>query len=88
MFARIQRRTGRQLIMSTHSSDPLRGDGIGKDEVLLLVPGREGTEVKALDTLAQVDELLSGGLSVADIVMPATRPEKAEQLALFADIRR
>ncbi|BAS27793.1 AAA family ATPase [Limnochorda pilosa] len=38
MFARMQRRTGRQVFISTHSPDLLRDDGIGFDEVLLLVP--------------------------------------------------
>ena len=33
MFARMQRRTGRQIILSTHSPDLLRDDGIGLDEV-------------------------------------------------------
>ena len=45
MFARIQRKTGRQVIISTHSSDMLRDDGIGLDEVLLLKPEVEGTAV-------------------------------------------
>lgn len=40
MFARIQRRTGRQILVSTHSADLLRDEGIGLDEVLLLLPGK------------------------------------------------
>ncbi len=46
MFARVQRRTGRQIIMSTHSPDLLRDEGIGLDEVLLLRPRAEGTDVQ------------------------------------------
>ncbi|HQI25200.1 MAG TPA: ATP-binding protein, partial [Smithella sp.] len=37
MFARIQRRTARQILISTHSPDLLRDDGIGLDEVLLFI---------------------------------------------------
>lgn len=46
MFARIQRRSGRQILISTHSTDLLRDDGIGLDEVLLLEPETEGTSVQ------------------------------------------
>jgi len=85
MFARMQRRTARQFILSTHSPDLLRNEGIGLDEVLLLVPGREGTEVSAAGSLQEVRKLLEGGLSLDEIVIPKTRPEKAEQLALFGE---
>ena len=42
MFARIQRRSGRQVLTSTHSPDLLRDDGIGLNEVLLLSPEMRG----------------------------------------------
>jgi len=85
MFARLQRRTGKQIFVSTHSSDLLRDDGIALDEVLLLVPGKEGTEVKPAHSLTDIRDLLEGGLSLADIVIPKTRPEHARQLTLFAE---
>jgi predicted ATPase len=85
MMARVQRRTGRQIFLSTHSSDLLRDEGIGLDEVLLLIPGREGTEVKMAASQKDIRALLEGGLSLADAVIPRTRPEQAAQLALFGD---
>ena len=85
MFARAQRRSGRQIILSTHSPDLLRDDGIGLDEVLLLIPGDEGTEVKPASDIANAQQLLAGGSTLADVVMPKTRPEKAERLAFFGD---
>jgi predicted ATPase len=85
MFARIQRRTGRQIILSTHSSDLLRDEGIGLDEVLLLVPGKEGTEVNPASSIVDIKELLDGGLSLSEAVIPRTKPDKAAQLSLFAD---
>lgn len=85
MLSRAGRRTGRQIFISTHSPDLLRDDGIGLDEVLLLLPGQEGTEVRAAGTLRDVRDLLEGGLSLADIVLPRTRPEHAGQLTLFGD---
>lgn len=85
MFARVQRLTGRQIFTSTHSPDLLRDDGIGLDEVLLFTPESEGTRVAPAESDKDVQPLLQGGLSLADIVIPKTRPEKVEQLTLFGD---
>jgi predicted ATPase len=61
MFARMQGRTGRQIMTSTHSTDLLRDEGIGLDEVLLFTPGPEGTVVRTANHVREVEELLSGG---------------------------
>ena len=86
MFARVQRRTGRQIMLSTHSPDLLRDEGIGVDEVLLLRPSGEGTEVTLAGKFQDVRDLLDGGGSLADVVIPKTRPQSADQLSLFADV--
>jgi len=83
MFARIQRRSGRQLLVSTHSGELLQDEGIGLDEVLLLVPGAEGTKVKSAAEFEDVPALLGGGLNLAEALLPRTRPERVEQIALF-----
>lgn len=85
MFARIQRRTGRQVMLSTHSTDLFRDEGIGLDEVLLLQPGAEGTTVRLASEFSEIKSLLAGGVSLAESIMPRTRPEKAQQLSLFGD---
>src|SRR5205085_2476678 len=48
MFARVQRRNGRQILVSSHSPEILNDPGIGLDEVLVLIPQSEGTLVKRL----------------------------------------
>ena len=83
MFARIQRRNRRQIIVSTHSSDLLQDSGIGLDEVLLLMPDRGGTQVKPASEFQEIRDLLAGGLTLADAVIPFTQPKDAEQLTLF-----
>lgn len=83
MFARIQRRGGRQIIVSTHSTDLLRDAGIGLDEVLLLTPAKEGTRVQRARDFRDVKALLEGGATLADAVLPLTRPAQAQQLMLF-----
>jgi predicted ATPase len=85
MFARTQRRTGRQILISTHSMDLLRDEGIGLDEVLLLEPGTEGTSVLPAGSIKEIRDLLQGGLNLAELVMPRTRPARAQQLTLFGD---
>lgn len=85
MFARLQRRTGRQVLLSTHSTDLLRDEGIALDEVLLLQPGPEGTSVHLAGEFAEIRELLKSGLSLAETVLPRTRPDKAQQLSLFGE---
>jgi len=84
MFARIQRRSGRQIIATTHSTELLR-EGVGLNEVVLLEPSQEGTSARTAGEFAEVKELLEGGINLADIVMPRTRPAQAEQLSFFAD---
>ncbi len=84
MFARLQRSTGRQILVSTQSVDLLRDEGIGLDEVLLLQPGSEGTQVKQAGEFSEIRDLLEGGeVSLADTLLSHTRPERVEQLSLF-----
>lgn len=83
MFARVQRETGRQIMVSTHSVDLLRDTGIGLDETLMLIPRDEGTEVRRAVDVVEITRLLEAGLSMAEAVMPRTRPSNVEQLALF-----
>lgn len=85
MLARVQRRTGRQIFLSTHSPDLLRDEGIGLDEVLLLEPTAEGTEVRSAGSQKEIRDLLEGGLTLADVVIPRTKPRQAAQLALFGE---
>ncbi len=85
MLARLQRHTKRQVFLSTHSPDLLADTGIGLDEVLLFVPKKEGAAVLPAASLSDVRQLLDAGLSLADVVIPKTRPANPGQLALFAD---
>ena len=79
---RLQRakKTGRQVLVSTHSWDLVSDHGIRGDEVLMLTPSSEGTKVKVAKDEEQIKALLDAGLSVADAVIPATEPKNAQQL--------
>lgn len=83
IFARIQREYGRQILVSSHSVDLLRDEGIGLDEVLLLKPGSEGTSVSTASSIFEIKALLEAGTNLADAVIPHTRPARAQELPLF-----
>jgi hypothetical protein len=85
MFARMQRRTSRQVIISTHSQEMLHDSGIGMDEVLLLTPGTGGTTVQPVGDNETDRLLIQGGASLADVIVPRTSPQQAEQLTRFGD---
>jgi len=65
-------RPKRQVMLSTHSVDLLSDKGIGGEEVLLLSPGAEGTDVRVVSSIHEICDLLEGGLSIADAVLPRT----------------
>lgn len=83
MLNRIQARAGRQILVSTQSIDLLQDPGIGLNEVFLLLPSAEGTEVRPASAFDEIPVLLESGLSMGEAVMPRTRPVRAEQLSLF-----
>jgi predicted ATPase len=80
---RLQRKQKRQVVISTHSADLLSDKGIGGEEVLLLTPGSEGTQVQVASAIEEVRDLLEGGFSVAEAVIPRTEPKAGQQLLLF-----
>jgi len=85
MMARVTRKSGRQILVSTHSADLLADEGIAPEEVLLLTPSNEETRVTLASDDEQIRALLEGGAVMADAVLPRTAPPDARQLPLFAD---
>ncbi len=83
LIYRLQRPKKRQAILSTHSAELLSDKGIEGEEVLLMTPTPEGTEVKIASADDEIKMLLEGGLSIADAALPRTAPPAVEKLALF-----
>ncbi|HYC71263.1 MAG TPA: AAA family ATPase [Opitutaceae bacterium] len=76
----------RQVILSTHSEVLLRDETIDPSEVLLLVPGKEGTtQVRPASDDDEVEQLLNGGMNMADVIMPKTVARDTHQLLLTLD---
>lgn len=83
LIERVQRtaKYRRQIIISTHSEVMLGNRGIDARGVVLLKPGSEGTEIRAVN--AAEEKGLVAGLSIAEVVLPQTRPANVEQLGLW-----
>jgi predicted ATPase len=76
LMYRLQQRKKRQLIISTHSDALLSDEGIGGEEVLLLTTEKAGTKVQNVDSIKEIRDLLEGGLTIAEAVLPRTIPPK------------
>lgn len=82
----LTKKQGRQLIVSTHNYDLLSDGGISAEEVFLLTPGKEGTEVKRADSIREIKPLLEQGMTIAEAVLPHTEPKQGPQLEFAFDI--
>lgn len=75
------RKTRRQIILSTHSEALLSNPGIDGRSVVVLENSPEGTKARTLATDETI--ALEAGLSVAEVVLPKTRPTSVAQLGLW-----
>lgn len=81
VFYRINRsrKEPRQLIVSTHSEEMLRDEGIGPEEVLRLEPSPNGTLLLPPDEADR--RAMAAGLTAADVLMPKAAPGDIGQLS-------
>lgn len=83
LIHRLTRKKKRQVIVSTHSAELLSDKGIGSEEVMLLIPTQDGTNVEPASGVADIRNLLEGGLSIGEAALPRIEPFGSEQLLLF-----
>jgi predicted ATPase len=83
LIDRAQRgkRKRRQVLISTHSHAMLSNEGIDAESVVLLEVTEDGTIARAPHENER--DALDAGLSVADVLLPSTRPPDVEQLKLL-----
>jgi len=82
LLYRLQRQSQKQLIVSTHSFDLLTDRGIGAEEVLVLSPGEQGTDVRLASSLGEIHGLLHGGMTLGDALQPYMAPKDIGQIEL------
>jgi predicted ATPase len=85
MFARIQRRSGRQILVSSHSTEILNDPGIGLDEIIELVPAQEGTSVQLLADKEEAVEVRNAGIEIGEYFRASTAPSEAVKLGQFGE---
>lgn len=81
LISRLQAQ--RQLIMSTHSWELLSDNGIAGEEVLLLTPKEEGTQVQLVSSIPEIRPLLKAGLTIADAALSRAKPALIQQLSFL-----
>jgi predicted ATPase len=83
IISRLQRdrKNKRQILISTHSEALLSNPGIDGEGIVLLETTDHGTQARTI----RDDERLSldAGLSVAEVVLPKTKPAGIQQLGLW-----
>ena len=82
LMARMNRKTGRQVLVTTHSVALLRDSGIDLREIHLLEPGDEGTIVRNAAAMHDVAQLIEQGLSPGEAIMPRAAARDVHQLSL------
>jgi len=70
----------RQVIITTHSDSLLSNPGIDANGVLIIEPGQNGSTIRGPSVWER--ESVEDGFSIAEIILPVTKPKLAEQLAL------
>ncbi|MGQ9635521.1 MAG: AAA family ATPase [Bryobacteraceae bacterium] len=80
MLSRTARRTGRQILIATHSAALLESPAVAPSEVLLAYADSEGSTLRPATSLAEAAALLRHGL-------PSPSPSQWDerQMALFAE---
>lgn len=84
ILAKLTRKSGRQILVSTHSVEML-GEGVDPAEVLYLDPAANGTEVRNAADSRDVRDQVEAGVPLPEAVLPLTSPRGASQLALFGE---
>lgn len=83
LIERLQRQAKyrRQIFISTHSKSLLENPGIDARGIVVLEPSKEGTHIRAINEAEEMG--LDAGLTIAEVVLPQTRPKAVEQLRLL-----
>lgn len=70
----------RQVLITTHSEALLSNPGIDARGVLIIEPGENGSTIREPNEREVMS--VEDGFSIAEIILPITKPKLAEQLAL------
>ena len=81
MMRKMQRLSGRQVFVTTHSSALLDDEGIGLKEVHRVIVDSQGSRVQTLADDAAVAAQVEGALTIGDAALRLLRPERISEFA-------
>lgn len=81
ILSRFRGASGPQVLLTTHSEEIVKDQGLGLDEVVVLEPGAEGTVAMPGTSVKGAGQLLESGLGLAEILGPRTRPRHVDELS-------
>ncbi|MCF8237374.1 MAG: AAA family ATPase [Saprospiraceae bacterium] len=70
----------RQVIITTHSYDLLSNEGIGGNEIIVLINSKDGTLAKLASEVPDINALLKSGFSPAESVIPSVTPPSIKEI--------
>jgi predicted ATPase len=82
LFARATERSGRQVIISTHSEAILTDRGIDPEEILIVEPGAGGSTVVVGTQYAELVEAARARVPLERIASAITKPRNVERFSL------
>ncbi len=82
LLHRASKTRPRQILVSTHSADLLADRGIDIDEILLVVPDKEGSRVEPASARKEIAVLLQQWLDPGHAVLPQVAPAGMAQQPL------
>jgi predicted ATPase len=85
MIVQATKKTGRQVVSTTHAWAILDDEGLGMDEVIVLSTSGEGTTATTAGNLVSVAELLRSGIGLRDALHGELVPYEIRQLK-FLDL--
>ena len=78
--ARMQRSKKRQIIITTHSYEILSNEGIGANELIVLINSQNGTIVQSAEEMEAAKHLMNNGFTAADVAANDTKPQNIEKM--------
>ncbi|MEO5572802.1 MAG: AAA family ATPase [Bacteroidia bacterium] len=82
LIHQLQKPRKRQVIISSHSSDLLNDRGISLNEIVVLEPAAEGTRAVVASNITEVKNMLNGGMTPGNAILPRIKPKNINQLTL------
>lgn len=82
LIYKLQKHKKRQVILTSHSIELLQDRGISLEEIVILEPSGEGTHVSLASSKEEIKNMLEGGMTPGDIILPQTKPKDIDQLSI------